>query len=461
MKSALGIDIGTSSLKALVLGEEGVLFSERIAYEGSFPEAYFQAFLKALSQLPPLYKKDIGSLSFSGQVGTYILEGKEVVPWSSPLGKEELSMLRKKLPDKLALSEIGMLQPSLVSYPLPRLLAFKKSCKSHTKVAFPKDYLLERLSGKSVSDVYSWRGLANPSTGRYSEKLLSLFGLSFDLPTLVQPTDVIGVLGPAVADKTGLSPFLPLVCGCNDFYAALLGMGIEDDSYYFEVGGTSEHLGYLSKKLIPDPRYISGPYFAHYATYGGTASSGLALSLADALEKTPLRMEEIVQKDPPIFLPYLQGERCPVNDPFAQGVYFGLHGAKSEELLAYSALEGVAFSLYQIRSLLPRIPAQGILSSGGRNDLTLFNRLKATLFGLPVIPLEEKEASALGAALLARNGLKEASPHFLEKPFIPKKSEAILPEKAYRSWLLERYTIYEQLYPRLRTLFKRKEEIKL
>lgn len=460
MSNYLGIDIGTSALKAVLLQADGSSFEERIHYEKAFPEAYLDSFLKALQGLPLPAKRDLSAISFSGQVGTYLVNEKDVIPWSSSLGAAELPQVLSQVPPEVFLQEIGMRHPQLISYPLPRLLAFQKQGYHHEKVAFPKDYLLEQIGGGFVSDPFSWRGLANAQKLSYSTKLLKSFGLDPLLPKLVKPTDCVGYLKEDIAEKAGLSKKVKIYAGCNDFFAAILAMGIEGEGTFFDVGGTSEHYGCLTSALHEDPRLVSGPFFYRNATYGGTASSGPSLTYGTIFKAKEMTSAGIMKKNPPIFLPYLQGERCPLYDPFARGVFFGIDKDCGPEEMAYAVQEGVAFSLYSIAKIIGR-KATAVLVSGGPSSMTLLNELKATLWEAPLYPLRDKEASGRGAALMAMVGEGLFPIEKIPKTLTCQHKPPSLPNPSIKEWLLQRYEIYTSLYPNVKELFKKKEVIKI
>lgn len=174
-KQILGIDLGTSSVKMILRAYDGDALKIKERYDEPSPAGWRRAVKKALAGL------DLGSVAaigLSSQVGTYIIDGREVIGWEDRKGVEELGALRERFGREVFMEEISMPHPNIISYPLPRLHYIQKQYPGAEKVCQPKDFLCEMLTGNCVTDPYSWRGLANLRTGRYSRKLLDEIGFS-------------------------------------------------------------------------------------------------------------------------------------------------------------------------------------------------------------------------------------------------------------------------------------------
>lgn len=448
----LGIDLGTSSVKVLLRHADGTVEKARATYRAETPEAWWEAVCEALSMLP---LDGVSAVGLSSQTGTYIVNGREVIGWREGAGREELDALREQYGTEVFLREIAMPHPALQSYPIPRLAYIKKHFGDVQTVCQPKDLLVLHFTGRCVSDVYTWRGLAHPDTGRYSEFFLSALGIdSSVLPSLHSPTAVCGTVTEAAAEETGLPAGIPIVPGMNDFFASIVGMGIVDGGA-FDITGTSEHFGMVGDTLSEDTPLVSSPYLTGYVTYGVTAASGASLDFArDALKpsesESDAEIASYLQRNPPIFLPYLSGERAPIFDPDARGVFFGISRGCTEMDLRYAVCEGVAFSLYHIFEAMGGALPNRVTVSGGASRLTLLTRLKAELFGSSFVLLAENDTSALGAAMAAGVGggtfdsLKDAAGACC------REAGEILPVGDCRAALLRRYEIYKTLYPSLR-----------
>ncbi len=448
----LGIDFGTSSIKVLLWKPDGSIQKARSAYEGVGCSYWVKALKEALRSLDV---SDVAAIGLSSQVGTYVVDDKEILSWNTPAGKEELAVLKQEYTREQFIKEISMPHPDIASYPLPRLLYIQKAFAGFQKVCQPKDYLCEVLTGNRVTDVYSWRGLANLETGKYSSWGLSVAGVSeHQLPRMLWPTEVAGEL---ISDEFGILKGTPVYVGCNDFFAGLLGMGIQNQ--VFDISGTSEHVGVVKAEPDFHTKMVSGPYFHDYVQYGVTASSGVSMDFCLKHFVPEVDIESCLRKNPPIFLPYLNGERAPIFNPEASGVFFGIHGNCDKDEMAYAVMEGIVFSLYHIYRELHADSADIMVVAGGAAKNKTLNQLKAELFGLTVKTLQENDTSALGATMLAAVGHGVFDSLETAAQSICKEDTTTEPCGKYREVLLERFELYKKLYPSVAPLFEEKKHM--
>ena len=458
-KSVIGIDLGTSSVKILQLFQDKTKSISRASYKEISQEGWWGAICRALAKLE---LETVEAISLSSQVGTYIVNDSEVISWNSGIGKEEVSEIKKKYESEIFLKEISMMHPSIVSYPIPRLKYIKKHFKNIESICQPKDFICEKLTGKRVTDQYSWRGLANLDTKCYSTFFLNDLGIDENvLPEMKDYTSFAGVtkellLGEGRILKAGI----PVYVGLNDYYASLLGMGIRNTGDLFDISGTSEHLGVIENKVKTDTALVSGPYLYENVHYGVTASSGASVKFGlRLLSDKEIEMDKIRKNQPPIFLPYLNGERAPIWDADAKGVYFGICENCTSEELAYAAMEGVVFSLYHIYESMGCPEVKNMTISGGAAVFPVLNQLKAEMFGIPTQTLEENETSALGASIVAALGagwyktLEEATKDLC------KIKEIFYPTGGHIEWMQKRYSIYKELYPAVKLQYEKLKEL--
>ena len=245
-ESILGIDLGTSSVKVILKHRDGARTKTREAYEENTPAGWWKAVRKAMAGFD---LTDLSGIGLSGQVGTYLADRQAVAGWSGREGERELQRIKGLCSKDLFLREISMPHPDMISYPLPRLLYLRERLPEVQKVCQPKDFLYEMLTGVCVTDQYSWRGLVNQTSGRYSRKLLDLAGFpEHKLPELAGVLEAPGRTRQIPLEKGMLPEGIPVFVGMNDFYASLLGMGVLKPGELFDVTGTSEHLG----AVVPD-----------------------------------------------------------------------------------------------------------------------------------------------------------------------------------------------------------------
>ena len=452
-KYFLGIDIGTSAVKVLARGEAGDIVKGRCAYSENTPKAHRNALKCALHALSDsLSLSKIAGIGLSSQVGTYVTDTGYVISWNQSHGREELSAIKAEIPDDVFVREIGMSHPDLVSYPLPRLKYIKAHYPDSKSVLMPKELILRALTGQTVSDPFSWRGLADIESGKYSQKLLDMLKIDLELPILASPTTVGGYISADAAKEYGLAAGTPVYVGCNDFFAGLLGSGVYREGDIFDLSGTSEHIGVISAERASSA-FVSGRYFNGFASYGGTKASGASCAFAiDNFTLDGVGISELANS-PPIFLPYLTGERAPIFDENARGVFFGINDKTNRRAMAYSILEGVAFSLYDIGQSLGIEDGARILSSGGSSQDPLLACLKAELFGCDVYACRESDASALGAAMIAMVGQGVYRDYAEAIDACVKSYRVASYSGKYRDKLLRRFEIYRSVYKNLKTDF--------
>ena len=454
MKNILGIDLGTSSVKMIYHDCEKT-YKVKEKYEEISPEGWMKAIKKCTSRLD---LKDLRAVGLSSQVGTYLVDFKDVISWNDPEGKDELDEILTSVSREEFIREIGMPHPNIISYPLPRLLYIKRHYQNARFICQPKDWLCYALGDSYSSDKFSWRGLADLKGDGYSQDLLKKFGLdSLTLPSLSDPTATVARVTSKGCEISGIPEGTAIVVGCNDFFAGLLGMGIIGEGDAFDITGTSEHLGLLSAKIPEkDDSLVCGPYFCHNAHYGVTQSSGKSLDFGLGLwDFSKLDIEKCLSQNPPIFLPYLTGERAPIWDKDARGVFFGIGEGCDKELLSYSVLEGVCFSIYHVFETMGKPKISGLTVSGGASKDALMNKMKASLFSCPVSVPEETDSSAYGAMILASVGMGDFPSAEEAVRQLCRKDLAALPDEVLGNKLRERFEIYKSLYPALKEQFKK------
>lgn len=478
----LGIDLGTSSVKIVKKYRDGHIEKLKNTYKEPLPLGWWNSVLKLLEEIE---WKEVTAIGLSSQVGTYIVNHEEVIFWNSTAGREEVKWWKANYPKEKFIEEISMPHPDIISYPLPRLKYMKEHFEELEKIYQPKEYILEKLTGELVTDAYSWRGLANLENGTYSTYFLQeLFIEQKILPT-IKRFDEIAEYTKEIRFENNLLPAgIPVYVGLNDYYAGLLGMGIHEIGQMFDVTGTSEHLGVLQKEMDCNTTLVSGPYIEHMVHYGVTASSGSSIKYglklmqsmaadsdrkyilpeeADQAKDEALRyefdFENIIQTKPPVFLPYVRGERAPIWNADARGAFFGIEENCSMEQMAYAVMEGVVFSLYHIYETMGKPEIEKITVSGGAATIDCLNFLKAEVFGVPVETVEESDVSALGACMVAAvgEGLYQDY-HQIANEWV-KINQRVIPMGKHREWFEKRFEIYKEFYFKIESLYQKWKEM--
>ena len=448
-KSILGIDIGTSSVKLLLWHPDGQIQKAKASYNEKTPKGWLNAIKEAIKELDTSV---IAAIGLSSQVGTYIINNYDVISWDSGIGNEELEYIKKRFPAEKFIDEIAMPHPDILSYPIPRLMYIKKQYKNIESICQPKDYILRELTGNCVTDKYSFRGLVHSLKGTYSDFFLREIGIEKNvLPPVVSPYTMAGLTTAQCVQHIGIPEGIPVFVGLNDFFSSVVGMGTENVGDMFDITGTSEHLGLICDSLNRDTQMVSGVYFDKYIHYGVTASSGASLDFGiKNFGIDDINMSKCLENNPPIFTPYLNGERAPIFDNNARGTFFGISSDCTKQDMAYSILEGVAFSLYHIYENMGCPKYNNLTVSGGASKNKTLNNIKSELFNTNVRTLKENDTSALGAVKVAAKALGiDADSDFNAV------NDIIYPCGGYRELLLKRYDIYKNIYSSLKEQFIR------
>ena len=450
----VGIDLGTSSVKIIKKYKDGHIEKLKNTYEEPLPLGWWNSILTLLERIE---WEEVIAIGLSSQVGTYLVNDEEIISWNCGVGKEELKWWKTNFSEEKFVEEISMPHPDIISYPLPRLKYIKENFKEIRRICQPKEYILEKLTGEWVTDVYSWRGLANLKSGKYSQYFLQQLSLAEDiLPPIKRYDGIAGYTAKIEFQKKYLPAGIPVFVGLNDYFAGLLGMGIGQIGEMFDVTGTSEHLGILLENTQMNTSLVSGLYLEHAVHYGVTASSGPSIKYGlKLMGDKGIDLEKMMQQKPPVFLPYLKGERAPIWNADARGVFFGMEEDCSLEQMAYSVMEGVVFSLYHIYETMGKPQVEKIVISGGAATLDFLNLLKSELFDVPVEIVEESDVSALGACMVAAVGAGVyQSYQQITKEWVKRKS-GFFPSGTYREWFEKRFEIYKELYESLEPLFQK------
>ena len=485
----LGVDLGTSSCKAIAFTLDGRRLAASSAGYPTLvdlsggvrqdPESWWSAVRRSIKEtLASVNGGRLTGIGLSAQIGTHVLVDEGMVPiakawtWQDGGAASSLPLLAASIDAGSLAAELQTWLPPGPAWPLPRMLWLRDSAPALFEraryILQPKDLVLHRLTGVLMSDASSWRGLVKPG-GELHRPALDRLGLPHILPPIASPTTEAGAVLPMVAEDLGIDVGTPVFVGWNDFSSALIGTGIGSAGDAFDIAGTSEHLGVLGSVPVTDGSINSVPYTvaagpASFVNYGVTSNGGsvtawLGSTYLDAIPAGAPRNARIAELastvapgvDGLVFLPYLHGERSPVWDGAATATYSGLRSTHQLAHLVRAGLEGVAFNLRQIRDASPdhtRI-ATAIRASGGPMGMRLWNEIKADVLGVPLFVMEEKNAAALGAAMLAGIGLGRFAGAAEAIAGMTRIEYTVEPDRENKSVYDEAYGRFIKLYPAL------------
>ena len=507
MRYVVGIDLGTSSCKVGLfdaagrpagIGQAGYTITRGAGGQAEQNlDDYWPSVCAAVQQALAAVggQPEIAAVGLSGQVGTHLLidrAGRALRPalsWQDTRSRGEAQWLDQTLGRARLAAALGIDLPPSPAWPLPRLLWLQRhepeTLARTWRILQVKDYVAWRLTGELATDASSWRGLLRLPGTALAEDVLTELGLPLDLlPRRQPPSAVIGPLTPEAAAATGLPAGTPVVTGWNDLNCGLLGTGIVQPGVGFDIGGTTEHLGVA---VAPDAALGStaslmlAPYLTHEADgatrvcYGVTSAGGGALEwygnqlVPDLLASygvalppdAPERLLASAAAVPPgagglLFLPYLHGERAPIWDAAARGVFFGLNGGHRHGHLVRAVLEGVAFSLRHVLQTVEAAvgkPVERIYASGGPANLPLWNGIKAGVLNRPLVIPQVTHAACLGAAMLAALGAGWHANAAAAASAMVQVARVVEPDPRHTARYGELFEIYVNLYPQLRRSF--------
>ena len=482
----LGVDLGTSAIKLLVINDSNSVLAESIIsldvsrphplWSEQDPDEWWRAFLKGIedlkSQTPLSGLKGVG---LSGQMhGAVLLDkyGEVLRPailWNDGRSGEECFELEDAVPNMHQIT--GNL--AMPGFTAPKILWVRKNepeiFKKIRTVLLPKDFLRFRLCGEAISDMSDSSGTLWMDTAArdWSEVMLNATGLSRDqMPQLVEGSSPGGSLRYELAREWGIDN-IPIIAGsAGDNAAGAVGIGA------IKPGASFISLGTSGVYFVVNPRFQNNPKqgshaFCHcipntWHQMGVILSASSCLSwlssilkeneskLIDSLGSGPINPGEIT------FLPYLSGERTPHNNPNAQGVFFGLkheHGAKE---LTQAVLEGVAFAFRDCQKVLIHAGSDidEISLIGGGSKSRLWAQILSSVLERPIIRHESSEMGpAIGAARLAMIATKNGTiDEICQRPPI---KEIIEPNLSNTPQYREGQDRYQKLYRLLEEEFSK------
>lgn len=449
--ATIGIDIGTSGAKGVLLGAQGKvlaragasypLLTPRPGWTEQDPEAWWQAAVAVLRELAEAAGKSgaVAGIGLSGQMhGSVFLDGADrpirpALLWNDARTHEACAEIERRVGRERVIEVTG--NRASTGMQAPKLLWLRahepEAAARVEKLLLPKDFIRLRLTGDYATDAADASGtlLLDLAARRWSEEMLS--GLDIPrrlLPEVFESPEVTGRLGEAAAGLTGLAAGTPVVAGGGDNACAAIGAGLIEEGHAVCSLGTSGTLFAHSMTPRVDPEGALNAFCD--AVPGGYHLMGVILSAGGALqwfrERVVAGEADLLARNgldpftvllgsaeavPPgaeglLFLPYLSGERSPHMDPHARGAWVGLSLAHHRGHLVRALIEGVGFAfadcLLRMRALGVEPPA--VMLTGGGAKAELWRSILAAQLRAPLTVGAAAEGPALGAAILAQVG---------------------------------------------------------
>ena len=476
----IGVDLGTSAVKLLLMDEEGKivnivsreypLYFPHPGWSEQKPEDWWEQSKEGIRELvKDVDKSQVAGISFGGQMhGLVILDENDnvirpAILWNDGRTAKQTDYLNTVI-GKEKLSEYTA-NIAFAGFTAPKILWVKENEPDNfakiCKIMLPKDYLAYRLSGAFVSDYSDASGmlLMDVKNKCWSKEMAEICGISLEmLPELHESFDAVGTLKPEVAAELGLPETCKVVAGAGDNAAAAVGTGTVGDGMCNVSLGTSGTVFISSSKFGVDSHNALHA-FAH--ADGHYHLMGCMLSAASCNKwwmDEIIRTKEYTKEQENItklgennvfFLPYLMGERTPHLDPNARGMFFGLSAMHTKKHMLRAVLEGVSYSLRDCVEVFREmdINVSDMMACGGGGTSPLWRSMLADLYNCPVKTVASKEGPALGVALLALTGagvyssVPEACKAVVTTDKVQQPNEENVP--VYESY----YQLYHEIYP--------------
>ncbi len=490
----LGIDVGTSSLKVVLLDELGQFVDEAsVSYEVRSPnpgwaeqdaDVWWCALRDALAELWARghSPSTIAGIGLTGQMHSLVLidnTGTPLCPailWSDQRTARECDEINERIGVSELLRVVG--NQALTGFTAPKMLWVRDhwpdAMRNAAAMLLPKDFIRYRLTGVLATDMSDASGtlLLDVRNRRWAMDLVAELGIDEHLlPRAVEGTTITGDVIGSAAGFLGLVAGTPVVAGGGDNAATAVGLGAVDPGVLTISIGTS---GVLFAPLDHYPDRVDGKLhvFCHavpsrWHVMSVTLAAGGSLHwLRDVLSPLlPVSGDEAYDwllsraayapsgSDGLVFLPYLTGERTPIVDPHARGVFFGLHMAHRLEHLVRAVAEGVAFSQLQGLDLIREAGAAAEVARGAGGGLqsAVWRQILADVLGIGIQATASATGAARGAALLAGMGLGLYSEGRLG--IVWEDQPVTRPDPDPAAALQAGYSTYRALYPSLKPLF--------
>ncbi len=488
----LGIDLGTSSIKAILVDETGrtvsklsegySIYSPYPGWAEQNPGEWWKATVKAISKIlsqgyiNPLQIQGIG---ISGQTHGMVLLDKDFSPlrdaviWMDQRSIPQVKKLKEKFKGRL--NHITGL-PIACGFMLPSLLWIRENelpiWNRIYKVLLPKDYIRLKLSGVVASDVTDAGGtlLLDTTKRSWSREIINELNIPYNFfPSLYESSQITGRVTKKAAKEISLKEGTPIFAGGADQVMMAVGSGIVEIGEIASSIGTGGLLVTLTDWPIikPDKVLHTIPYAINkkWILMGAILSGGSSLNwflnqiISEELNSRQFLFKKISSTSAAskglLFLPYLKGERTPYLDPQARGAFIGLNYHHSQSDLIRAVMEGVVFALRDSLEEFKKLGVEPscVITSGGGAKNELWRHIQADIFNLPIFTTNVEEASAYGASLIAAVGTGIFSTvEKTCKSWIKRENEVIPNPKEVKIYE-EVYQIYRGLYPKLRDDF--------
>lgn len=482
----IGIDLGTSSVKLLLMDDNGKvrnivsreypLFFPHPGWSEQRPQDWYKESIEGVKELLQGFDaKEVAGISFGGQMhGLVALDEKDevirpAILWNDGRTTKECDYLNQTI-GKEKLSEYTA-NIAFTGFTAPKILWMRENepenFKRIKKIMLPKDYLAYRLTGTFCTDVSDASGmlLLDVRNRRWSDEMCEICHITKEmLPKVYESYECVGTVKPEIAEELGLTANVKVAAGAGDNAAAAVATGTVGDGKCNISLGTSGTIFVSSKKFGVDE---NNALHAFCDANGAYHLMGCMLSAASCNKwwndeilqtKDYAKEQEQIKKlgeNHVYYLPYLMGERSPYNNPNARATFIGMTMDTTRADMTQAVLEGVAFALrdsFEVAKKLGlKIERTKICGGGAKSPL--WKKMIANILNIKVDVLETEEGPSLGGAMLAAVACGAYENVEQAATQIVKVVETIEPEPELAAKYEARYQQYRNIYPACKNLF--------
>ena len=498
MKYAIGIDLGTSGVKAALLSQQGQIVGIRSAgYEPDFgsnghveqhPDVWWENTKTVLHKLMgdfPEAKGNVAALACSGQMhsSVFLDENMQVIRpailWNDTRTTKQTKDIYAACGGEEKVLSYAY-NRALEGFTLPKILWLRENEPDHfakvRKIVMPKDYINFKLTGHLFTDVSDAAGtlLFDVKNRQWSKEILSAVGLSESLlPSAIESTALVGNVTAQMAEELGLSVDTQVMAGGADNSCAAIGNGVVAKGQAVVSVGTSgtvvAFLDGVQGEVTGDVHLFNYSYPQSCYAMGCMLAAGQCLNWLKNNILTNLSYDELNEAavKAPVgshgltFLPYLFGERCPYSDADARGVFFGLSGTTDAGDMTRAVMEGVAFGLKDMFLLVEKFAQMDeIYMTGGGAKSPVWTQIIADVLGRRLTILNVEEGPALGAGLIACVGAGIFKDFTEAKETCTAVVKVIEPSAENHTKYNKLHPLFMKLYEANKVLFKLSSQMK-
>jgi xylulokinase len=467
----IGIDIGTSTVKAVMAAPGGVRLDRYAAshstqrrsggWSEQEPDNWLQHVHAALDRFASHPRAgDVRAIGITSQVNTHVFCDTTLAPlapaitWQDTRASSEAASLDSLISASNKLAALGAPIPIDASHALSRMAwmaAHSLGDWARTRhVLLPKDWIIAQLTGQVTADPLSAVGLTGTDLS-YAKMVLDLFPRAAEvLAPLRDPLTVAGEI------QAGPFKGVPVATGTMDAWAAMFGLGVATEGEAMYLSGTSEVLGLISAERRAEPGIIVFPAWRGITLHAGpTQSGGASLEwLSRLLSFEPAQLDTLaagaeLNAKSPLFLPHLEGERAPIWDPSSRGAFVGLSSVVGPTELAASVMEGVAFSARLALEAVERsggVSVPSLRHGGGGAMSDRWCQIRANALGRRLDRVIAPEAGAMGALVMGGVASGVLSDLATATAELVAVDQTFVPDPAAASLADKRYALYQDLY---------------